>query len=78
MEVAKTIDEKKMADQVKKGLGLPPYDSPMNPCVGDGIFHNAFKKDFGMELWDAAKLLGLDKRHEEFQAAKRELSERFR
>lgn len=39
--------EDRLEDQVKKLLGLPPYNSPVNFCYMDGYFSHALKSEFG-------------------------------
>lgn len=45
----------KLKDDLRKGYGLPPYDTAGNPCRSDGYFFNALKRDWPEDVLEAGQ-----------------------
>ncbi len=55
-----TPEEKiRAADDLKKLLGLSPYDTMDNPCYGDGYFAKSLEERYGMPIRQLRKETGV-------------------
>lgn len=55
-----TPEEKiRATDDLKKLLGLSPYDTMDNPCYGDGYFAKSLEERYGVTIDELKKETGL-------------------
>ena len=58
-EIKKVGSFPRMADELKKLYGLPPYNVPSNICWNDSYFGAALENIYGMTLAEMEKLTGI-------------------